>query len=249
MNGHEYEGRNLVVEIARPKEPKPERSQRIDDSAAPGEQDGAEKPKTSKKPKKQQRRKQQQRKAAADNQAEGAADQADAAAPSQGQAQPESKPEDDANGEKKSSSKKKSQRKRQAARQPSKPLGEPLTDSVFVDNLPFRHFQGEDQPKIPYRDEQLKELFESKGIEVDQVRVVNRSNPVTKRSRGLGFVQLKNSADQDKAISELNGAVVGRRTITVKVAKQRLDGDKEEGSGSQSNEQPAAPTESNEKKE
>lgn len=246
LNGQEYQGRNLVVEIARPKEPKPDRSQRIDDSAAPGEEDGSEKPKSTRKPRKQQKKKQQQKKAAAaekDN--EGDAEQA-GSTPAQSDAQPKS--EEDNSSEKKTNNKKKSQRKRQATRQPAKPLGEPLTDSVFVDNLPFRHYQGEDQPKIPYRDEQLRELFESKGLEVDQVRVVNRSNPVTKRSRGLGFVQLKNSADQEKAINELNGFVVGRRTITVKVAKQRLDGENKE-EGSQSNEQSTEPTESNEKKD
>ena len=98
-----------------------------------------------------------------------------------------------------------------------------MKDSIFVDNLPYRHYQGEDQPTIPYREPQLKELLESKGIEVNDVRVVNRSNPVTRRSRGLGFVQLKNEADQQKAINELNGSQVGRRRITVKVAKERLE--------------------------
>ncbi|EOR04892.1 hypothetical protein E3P92_00202 [Wallemia ichthyophaga] len=261
LNGQDYQGRNIVVEIARPKEPKPERSQRIDDSAAPGEEDGSDKPK-SRKPRKQQKKKQQQKKAAAaaaaENNDEAGVEQVDST-PAQSDAQ-QPKSEEENSSEKKAGNKKRSQRKRQASRQSAKPLGEPLADSVFVDNLPFRHYQGDDQPKIPFRDQQLRELFESKGLEVDQVRVVNRSNPLTKRSRGLGFVQLKKSTDQEKAINELNGSVVGRRTITVKVAKQRLDGENKEDTNqsNENNEQKEQPpakdasaptTESNEKKD
>ncbi|TIC04443.1 hypothetical protein E3Q17_00419 [Wallemia mellicola] len=220
LNGQDYQGRTLVVEIARPKEPKEPKEQRIDDST-PEQETAAPKPKT-RKPRKQQKKK-SQNKSSDSNKEESTQTDASAVESTPKEESNEQTQTKSNNQKNKKKQKKQQQQQQQQQRQPPKALGEPLNDSVFVNNLPFRHYQGEDKPKIPYKDQQLRELFESKGIQVEQVRVVNKSNPVTKRSRGLGFVQLKNSTDQEKAINELNGTVVGRRTITVKVAKERLE--------------------------
>ena len=238
LNGKDYQGRSLVVEIARPKELKPSkepnsRSLRIDESTTEGEVQQQQS--QNRKPRRflnkrrnfnkrrfiNNKRKQQQRKSQE---------------PQQNQENENNENDDQESGSKNNNEvqerkpirknkyvNKKRYGQRKVQRSPPKPLGEALKDSIFVDNLPYRHYQGEDQPTIPYREPQLKELLESKGIEVNDVRVVNRSNPVTRRSRGLGFVQLKNEADQQKAINELNGSQVGRRRITVKVAKERLE--------------------------
>jgi len=64
----------------------------------------------------------------------------------------------------------------------------------------------------------LKTAFEQHG-QVDEARVIEDRE--TGRSRGFGFVEMPNLDEAQKAISALNGAQLGGRTITVNEARPR----------------------------
>lgn len=76
---------------------------------------------------------------------------------------------------------------------------------IYVGNLPYTA-----------KEEDLRELFEKIG-EVESVRIL--LDAATGRSRGFGFVEMVSESDTDKAIQELNGAILMERTLTVSEAR------------------------------
>lgn len=68
------------------------------------------------------------------------------------------------------------------------------------------------------RDAELEEIFSAFG-RVDSARVV--MDRETNRSKGFGFVEMANASEAERAISELNGAEVGGRTLKVNEARPR----------------------------
>jgi RNA recognition motif-containing protein len=79
--------------------------------------------------------------------------------------------------------------------------------NIYVSNLGFS-----------VQDEDLKEYFEEYG-EVTSAKVI--TDKFTNRSRGFGFVEMPDESAGEKAIKELNGAVVEGRSISVTVARPR----------------------------
>jgi RNA recognition motif-containing protein len=79
--------------------------------------------------------------------------------------------------------------------------------NIYVSNLSFN-----------VQDEDLKEFFTPFG-EVTSAKVITERE--TGRSRGFGFVEMADETASNKAITELNGATVENRAITVSVAKPR----------------------------
>ena len=79
--------------------------------------------------------------------------------------------------------------------------------NIYVSNLGFS-----------VQDEDLKEYFEEYG-EVTSAKVI--TDKFTNRSRGFGFVEMPDESAGQKAIKELNGAVVEGRSISVTVARPR----------------------------
>lgn len=73
---------------------------------------------------------------------------------------------------------------------------------------------------LPYSvtDGQLEELFSQYGT-VESARVI--SDRMTGRSRGFGFVEMGSQSDAEAAISNLNGAQLEGRSLTVNEAKER----------------------------
>ncbi len=95
--------------------------------------------------------------------------------------------------------------------------------NIFVSNLSFR-----------INDEDLKQAFTDYG-EVNSARVIKDN--FSGRSRGFGFVEMKNDEEADKAIEELNNAEFDGKVMTVSVARPKTDrkpggfGDSRGGSG------------------
>jgi len=85
---------------------------------------------------------------------------------------------------------------------PAAPKKEPSSTLIYVSNLPFNA-----------RDEQLRGLF--KEFDVKTAYVAVRRNG---RSKGFGFVNLSNPADQQKAISAVDGKEFEGRKLTAKIA-------------------------------
>ena len=79
--------------------------------------------------------------------------------------------------------------------------------NIYVSNLGFS-----------VQDEDLKEYFAEYG-EVTSAKVI--TDKFTNRSRGFGFVEMPDETAAQKAIKELNGAVVEGRSISVNVARPR----------------------------
>ena len=81
--------------------------------------------------------------------------------------------------------------------------------NIFVGNLDFH--TGEDE---------LRQLFGQYG-NVDRVALMTDRD--TGRSRGFAFVEMANTAEGERAISELNGTQLGGRTINVNEARPKVD--------------------------
>ena len=93
--------------------------------------------------------------------------------------------------------------------------------NIYVSNLGFS-----------VQDEDLKEYFEEYG-EVTSAKVI--TDKFTNRSRGFGFVEMPDESAGQKAIKELNGAVVEGRSISVTVARPREERSNNKRSFSNSN--------------
>jgi RNA recognition motif-containing protein len=79
--------------------------------------------------------------------------------------------------------------------------------NIYVANLNF-----------DLQDEDLKDLFLPFG-DVSSARII--MDKMTSQSRGFGFVEMADDAAGRKAIAELNGAMIGGRTIKMNEAKPR----------------------------
>lgn len=78
---------------------------------------------------------------------------------------------------------------------------------LYVGGLPYQTTQQE-----------LMDLFGQVG-EVTFATVITDRD--TGRSKGFGFVEMSNSEEAQAAISQLNGTLLGNRTITVNEARER----------------------------
>ncbi|MCK9219513.1 MAG: RNA-binding protein [Bacteroidales bacterium] len=81
--------------------------------------------------------------------------------------------------------------------------------NIFVSNLSFR-----------ISDDDLKQAFADYG-EVNSAKVIKDN--FSGRSRGFGFVEMKNDEEADKAIEELNNAEYDGKVMTVSVARPKTD--------------------------
>ena len=79
--------------------------------------------------------------------------------------------------------------------------------NIYVANLSFA-----------VKDEDLKSYFAEYG-EVSSAKVI--TDKLTNRSRGFAFVEMSDEAAGQKAIAELDGAMVDGRSIKVNLAKPK----------------------------
>ena len=89
--------------------------------------------------------------------------------------------------------------------------------NIYVGNLSF-----------DVSEAQLQEAFAAFGT-VNKASVV--TDRMTGRSRGFGFVEMANDDEGKAAIEALNGSELGGRTITVNVAKPKVDRPRGGGGG------------------
>jgi RNA recognition motif-containing protein len=83
--------------------------------------------------------------------------------------------------------------------------------NIYVSNLSFA-----------VKDEDLKEFFAEYG-EVSSAKVI--TDKMTNRSRGFAFVEMPDENSAQKAIQELDGAVVDGRSIKVNIARPKEKND------------------------
>ncbi|KAH9482861.1 28 kDa ribonucleoprotein, chloroplastic [Psilocybe cubensis] len=221
LDKKELDGRQVIVEIAKPSEQKDKekkekkakrRPGRRGGKAVPGEvseaeangeapkpdaasaPEGEEAPKPKKKKKSKAARKAKKAEAEASE-----APAAAPAAPAEGEAAAEG------------TAKKPRARKAKAPRPPrpagEDPAGEPSKTMLFVANLGFN-----------VDDAGLSALFTEAGINVVSARIVRRRWGHPRKSKGYGFVDVGSEAEQAKAIAALEGKEVAGRAIAVKVA-------------------------------
>jgi RNA recognition motif-containing protein len=81
--------------------------------------------------------------------------------------------------------------------------------NIYVSNLSFA-----------VQDEDLRSYFAEYG-EVTSAKII--MDKFTNRSKGFGFVEMSDETAGQKAITELDGAMVDGRSIRVNVAKPRED--------------------------
>jgi len=86
-----------------------------------------------------------------------------------------------------------------------------MGNRLYVGNLPFS-----------VDETALRSLFEQNERTVEEVKLITDRD--TGRPRGFGFVEMGNSEDADKAISELNGYEMDGRQLTVNEARERTGG-------------------------
>lgn len=82
---------------------------------------------------------------------------------------------------------------------------EEVKNKLYVGNLPYE-----------VDDEKLKEIFSAQG-EVTEAVVIK--DKYSGRSKGFGFVTMKDDETADKAVKELNETEVDGRKIIVNVAR------------------------------
>ena len=86
-----------------------------------------------------------------------------------------------------------------------------MGNRLYVGNLPF----SVDEAGV-------RALFEQNDRKVEEVKLITDRD--TGRPRGFGFVEMGNSEDADKAISELNGHTLDGRALNVNEARERTGG-------------------------
>jgi RNA recognition motif-containing protein len=84
--------------------------------------------------------------------------------------------------------------------------------NIYVSNLSFA-----------VKDEDLREFFAEYG-EVSSAKVI--TDKFTNRSRGFAFVEMPDETAGQKAIQELDGAMVDGRSIKVNVARPKENNNK-----------------------
>jgi len=82
-------------------------------------------------------------------------------------------------------------------------------NKLYVGNLPFA-----------LTDEQLRELFSKFGEVVEAVVIRNKYNG---RSKGFGFVTMKDEAMAEAAIKEMHEALVMERKLVVNIARPKKE--------------------------
>ncbi|KAJ1021189.1 hypothetical protein NDA16_003975 [Ustilago loliicola] len=116
-------------------------------------------------------------------------------------------------------------REPRAKRQPKgKPQGEPSQTLVFVANLAFAT-----------TDDSLKAAFSD--YKVKSAHVVKRRSG--DRSKGFGFVDFEDNAEQQRAVASVQGKQIDGREVTLQVAVQNDKADKAEGEAAQATEEAA----------
>jgi cold-inducible RNA-binding protein len=75
---------------------------------------------------------------------------------------------------------------------------------------------------IPYfmKDQNLVEVFQEFGP-VNSAKVI--VDKKTKRSKGYGFIEMKNQADEDVAVDGMNGKELGGRKVKVSKANPKKE--------------------------
>jgi len=73
---------------------------------------------------------------------------------------------------------------------------------------------------LPYQttEQDLIDLFEQGGSVTFATVITDRD---TGRSKGFGFVEMSNDQEAQSAIAQLNGTLLGNRTLTVNEARER----------------------------
>jgi RNA recognition motif-containing protein len=84
--------------------------------------------------------------------------------------------------------------------------------NIFVGSLPFSLGEAD-----------LRESFEAYGT-VDSVKII--MDKFTGRSKGFGFVEMPDDNEGQAAISALNGANVGGRSIVVNKSEPKPEGER-----------------------
>ncbi|MBN2585508.1 RNA-binding protein [Patescibacteria group bacterium] len=69
-------------------------------------------------------------------------------------------------------------------------------------------------------DDNLRELFAGAGTVESATVIIDR---MSGRSKGFGFVEMATEEEAQKAIDELNGKELDGRTISVNVARPKVD--------------------------
>lgn len=75
---------------------------------------------------------------------------------------------------------------------------------------------------IPYsmKEQDLIDVFQEFGP-VDSAKVI--IDKKTRRSKGYGFVEMKNEGDEDEAVEALNGKEIGGRKVKVSKANPKKE--------------------------
>ena len=87
-----------------------------------------------------------------------------------------------------------------------------MATRIYVGNLPYTVDKA-----------QLAQLFGGYGEVMDAHVVTDRD---TGRSRGFGFIEMANEEAMRRAITGLNGTLLGTQTLTVNEARPRADQDR-----------------------
>lgn len=67
--------------------------------------------------------------------------------------------------------------------------------------------------------ESIQQFFQSEGVRISNIKIITDRD--TGRSRGFAFVEVDGDKEANKAIENLNGAVLDGRTIAVSEAHER----------------------------
>ncbi|MEK6780470.1 MAG: RNA-binding protein [Bacteroidota bacterium] len=89
--------------------------------------------------------------------------------------------------------------------------------NIYVANIPWKATE-----------EELKGLFAEYG-EVSSAKIV--IDKFTQRSRGFGFIEMKDDSAGGKAINELNGADFMGKNLVVNEARPKTEGGPRSGGG------------------
>ncbi|TFK29303.1 RNA-binding domain-containing protein [Coprinopsis marcescibilis] len=220
LNKQELDGRQVIVEIAKPAEQKDQEKKERKAKRRPGRRGGKAVPGEVTEAEANGEAPKAEAEAAITTDGEGKAKRkkrksprkkrsTDPAAPVEGEAAPaDANPgADGADANKKAPRVRKPRTPRPARPAGEDPAGEPSKSVLFVANLGFT-----------VDDEALAALFTDAGIEIVNARIVRRRWGQPRKSKGYGFVDVGTEENQKKAIAALEGKEVAGRPIAVKVA-------------------------------
>jgi len=93
--------------------------------------------------------------------------------------------------------------------------------NIFIANLNFK-----------VQSEKLQEIFGEYG-DVSSAKIITERE--TGRSKGFGFVEMPNDNEATRAIEDLDGVEIEGKTIVVKKAKPREEGNNSRNQGRSNN--------------